>query len=83
MIDTIRPHAQGATTLGALDRHVRDQIRWDRLDVADRLLLDALLIELRAELEARMGDGVLSPEHRTRIETVLDWVEQAVRLAGR
>lgn len=64
-------------SLALLDEYVRRQIDWDRLDRADRLLIDALLTELRAELEARIGGGLLDGESRLRLAKVLDWISAA------
>lgn len=76
------PGLSGATTVGALESALRQKIRWERLDMADRLLLDTLITELANELHERMGDGVLDAEQRARVETIVYWVQQAARLAG-
>lgn len=67
-------------TIGLLASQVRQTIRWDRLDAADRLLLDAVLLEAEAELARRIGEGVLSPDDRVAVLTLLDWISSAAAL---
>lgn len=67
-------------TIQALVRYVRGKIRWDSLDAADTVLVDALLDELQRRLIARYGDGPISPEARLGAQTVAQWVLQASRL---
>lgn len=67
-------------TLGLIEQAVRAQIEWDRLTLADQILIDAVLSEARTELERRFGAGLLDPNSRASVMTVLDWVEQSARL---
>jgi hypothetical protein len=69
-------------TLALLDDRIRAAINWERLDLADRLLLDTLLAQVRAELEQRMGSGLLAPEDRVRVQQVMQWVQDAALVAG-
>lgn len=71
----------GATTVEALDARLRSMISWDRLDMADAILLHALLTELRSTIVATIGEGLLSPDDAVRIERVAGWVIDAARLA--
>ncbi|WP_019024077.1 MULTISPECIES: hypothetical protein [unclassified Thioalkalivibrio] len=74
----VRGHLDDRTTsLERLDQRVRDAIRWEDLDPADRLLLHDLLTALRAELVERFGERELSPHRRERLERVADWIEEA------
>ena len=77
----IRPDIEADTVaLGLLDEAVREQINWERLTIADAMLLDSLLIEARNQLELRFGTGLLDPEARESIARVLDWVDNAAEL---
>jgi hypothetical protein len=78
----VLPGLTGSVTLAMLEVQLRERIDWQRLDMADRLLLDTLITELAADLHTRMGDGVLDPEQLTRVEHVVAWVQQAARMAG-
>lgn len=69
-----------AVTIGLLADQVRATIRWERLDVADRLLLDAVLQEAEAELARRIGEGMLKPEDRVAVLTLLDWIAAAAAM---
>lgn len=64
-------------TIAELDIAVRKQIPWDELDTADALLADNLIAEIRAELERRVGNGLLSDKQRLQIAAVLSWIDRA------
>ena len=55
------------------------QARIDGSDLApsDKLLATALADVVAAELDVRIGAGVISPEKKQTVNTVLGWVEQA------
>jgi|GEM_PF-7121244 len=71
----------GGTTIDQLDGRLRALIQWDQLDIADAILLHALLTELRSTMMATIGEGLLSPDDAVRIERVAGWVIDAARLA--
>lgn len=71
----------GGTTIDQLDGRLRALIPWDQLDMADAILLHALLTELRSTMVATIGEGLLSPDDAVRIERVAQWVISAARLA--
>lgn len=71
-----------SVSLALLDDQMRAAINWQSLDAADTLLLNTLLAQLRAELESRMGTGLLSAEDRVRLQQVLTWVRDAALVAG-
>lgn len=78
---SIRPDIEtDSVELGLLDATVREQINWERLSIADAMLLDSLLVEARAQLEMRFGTGLLDPEARESVARVLDWVDNAAEL---
>lgn len=79
IIVEVRPLAQGAATLDALAQAVEARIPWQRLDLADAVLLAELLTVLRDELERRIGSGLLDPGRVERIEQVLDWIDAAAQ----
>lgn len=47
------------------------------LEPSDKLLAAALVDVIAAELNARIGEGVISPEKKATVNAVLAWVEQA------
>jgi hypothetical protein len=67
-------------TVELIDSYLRSQIDWPKLSLADAQLLVMLLDELRLRLDARIGDGVLDPNDKVVIQTVLDWVADAASL---
>lgn len=79
MAETIQ---DGNATLTLLDQALRAEIRWERLDAADTLLLDTLLTQLQVELQSRISNGLLSPDDRVRLLKVAEWVMSAALVAG-
>lgn len=61
---------------------IRASINWKRLDPADLLLLDALLLQLEDSLKKRIGDGRINPEGRVELITVLGWIKNAALMAN-
>jgi len=47
------------------------------LEPSDKLLAAALVEVVAAELNVRIGEGVISPEKKATVNAVLAWVEQA------
>lgn len=47
------------------------------LEPSDKLLAAALVDVVAAELNVRIGEGVISPEKKATVNAVLAWVEQA------
>jgi len=68
-----------APTVALLEGIARAHIRWDKLSPADAVMVDLLLTELRTELERRLGAGLLEPEARLRVDTVVGWIEATAR----
>ena len=71
---------QSEVTVTRLMEEVRGNVRWDRLDAADQLLLSAVLEEVEKEMMDRVGEGVVEEEDKIVLRTLLDWVEGAARL---
>lgn len=47
------------------------------LEPSDKLLAAALVEVVAAELNVRIGEGVIAPEKKATVNAVLAWVEQA------
>ena len=72
--EQVKEYAAGTVTIALLDVYLRAQIKWDKISMADALLLDALLVELSERMEQKMGEGELSPEDLASVERVVGWV---------
>jgi uncharacterized protein YceK len=72
---------QEKITVELIDTYLRSQIKWQELSLADGQLLVMLLDELRLRLDERIGDGLLDPDDKVVIATVLRWVYDAAALA--
>lgn len=64
-------------TLADLERAMADRIAASDLEPSERLLAAALTEVIADELDVRIGAGVLDPERKQTVNTVLTWVEQA------
>jgi len=81
IVADVRPHLESDhVTLGLLDAYARDQIRWEKLSIADAQLLTMVLDEAKLQLEARFGAGLLDPETRQSVALFLDWIEDSATL---
>lgn len=82
VIEEVRAVAKGeSASVAAIKAFVQAKLPADMLP-EDRLLANALIEAVSAELEARVGDGVLDPEKLVKVETVLGWVSEATLLVG-
>lgn len=66
-----------AVAVPEIEKAVREQIDFSKLDPADRLLLNMLFDSVRVELEVRLGTGALNPEQLVKVRLVLGWVRDA------
>jgi hypothetical protein len=60
---------------------VRSRIKWKNIDTADRLLVDALLVELERSLTKQIGNGQLNPESTVELIAVLEWIKSAALMS--
>ena len=72
--------AETFLTVDLLIGELKDQINWDNLDTADTLLVTELVNQLRDELIARLGPGVLPEDLRLAVNTVSSWVIAAAQM---
>jgi hypothetical protein len=69
-------------TVRNMAQQVRQSIGWDSLDVADQLLLDAVLMEAESKLAEIVGDGVLDDQGKVAVGVLLDWIVDATAIVG-
>lgn len=76
-------YAEGgeAVDLAVLEQQVRAAIPWEDLHPADAQLVHLLISYVRAELEARVGEGLIPPERVAVAVEVLRWVREASEIA--
>lgn len=70
----VKALTSGETSLSLLQLAVSAQLDKAGLSPADRLLADGLVQIIGAELQQRIGDGVLSPEQLVQVSEVMDWI---------
>ena len=79
MLDTLEKLSSGEmVTIDALKAYVAQRL--DHLSPADRVLAGALIDAAVAELEARVGSGVLDPEKLVKVREVLAWVREGTNV---
>jgi hypothetical protein len=64
-------------TIGDLRSAMLERVNSSDLLPSDKLLATALVDVVAAEIDVRIGAGVLDPEKKATVNTVLGWVEQA------
>jgi len=63
-----------------LDAYIRKEINWTKLTPEQTILANLLLDTIRAELEARVGTGILVGDKLLVVSQVALWVESAAKL---
>lgn len=69
-----------SVALSELRSRVEGEVRWDRLDAADQLLVMTLIDVAFDHLDDAVGEGFISDDDRASVNQMLDWVEGALRL---
>jgi len=64
-------------TLDQIKGAVLDRLKERSLNPSDMLLAMAIVDMASAELDVKLGAGILSPEQKVTVNEVLGWVEQA------
>lgn len=64
-------------SIDALYSGVMDRIEWQKIDPADRILIEEILKNARERLKDEIGIGLLQPDERVKVVKVLDWIESA------
>lgn len=79
LIQEAREYVSGdpEVTISALYEGVVERVNWAALDPADQIIIEAILLEAKARLQEEIGVGLLSPEQRVKVSTVLNWIEAA------
>jgi len=68
--------------LDEVEKRIRKEIDWNKLESADALVVSNLIDVVRAEIEARIEDKQLDPKDRVAVKNVLSWVEQSAGMAA-
>lgn len=66
-------------TVADLQSAMLERIRSADLEPSDKVLASALVEVVVAELNIRIGEGIISPDKRATVNAVLAWVEQAAK----
>ena len=82
VIKEVRKYAGQApdTTIDDLAQRTMEIIPWDRMNLADQMLAQDMVLYASNYLKKMVGDGVLDADARVEVDLFLRWIEQAVRL---
>lgn len=69
-------------TIAATIASTRSLIRWEKLDQAERLLVEAVLSEVKIRLEDRFGTNPLPEDLRLTVNAICTWVIEAAAISG-
>ena len=81
VVELVRSQVSGdeTYTLSALDEAVRSEINWQSLSIADQEILNFGLTRARAAIADLVGEGVIEPDDRGTVATLLTWIDQAAQ----
>jgi hypothetical protein len=79
VVDDLREGVEAAqkVTIADLANEVRAQVNWERLDLADQVLLREVLATAQNRLEAEFGTEPIIGQRQLKLMTLFDWIEQA------
>ncbi len=69
-------------SVALLDAYIRGRIDWTKLDAADQVLVNVLLLEVRNVLEKRIGADPITGAKLLVVAEVAGWIEDAARAAA-
>lgn len=80
----VRHYADQETqvTVQDLKQAALDRLPLDRLDLADRFIVLALVADISSHLQDKVGAGVLDEDQMVALDEFLSWIEQAIDFAG-
>lgn len=69
-------------SLVSLEQQFRESIDWQEMTIADQVLADALIINVRLQLEKRVSDQTLPADYSVALKTLLSVILNSTRLYG-
>jgi hypothetical protein len=69
-------------TLDNLETVVVESISWDAMAPEDKIILVTLLSEIKYQVGFRIGEGVLDENDLVFARSFLNWIKQAIAMAG-
>jgi hypothetical protein len=73
--------SEQSATLALLETIVVDSIPWEKMTPEERLILTALLTEIKYQVGLKIGEGVLGESERVWGMQFLSWVRQAIQMS--
>ena len=83
VVQTLRSEvdSNAEATLGSLEARAREEIDWSTMSVADQQIIEFALLKARQSLSRLIGDGLLDPNEKAPVGTLLDWIDDAAQRA--
>lgn len=69
-------------SLVALEEQFRQSINWQEMEIADQVLADALIVNVRLQLEKRVKDQAIPEDYSVALKTLLKIILNSTRLYG-
>jgi hypothetical protein len=73
--------SQEVESVAMLDAFIRSKIDWTKLDAADQVLVNVLLLEVRSVLEKKIGADPITGAKLLVVAEVAGWIEDAAKAA--
>lgn len=78
-LDKVQGELTAEYTLVDIEQAFRAEIDWQSYSMADQELLNFALTKARVVITELIGDGVVNPDERYRVETLIRWIDQAAQ----
>jgi len=66
-------------SLADIENTVRENIDWSSYNLADQELLNFALTKARLVISDLIDEGIVSPDERYPLETLIQWIDQAAQ----
>ena len=69
-------------TIDDLAQRAMEAVPWSRMNLADQIVAQDMILYASNYLKDMVGDGVLEPDQKVAVRDFLLWIENAVKLVG-
>ena len=68
-------------TVSDLEDFTIDWIDWNEMSKADQSFVLDMIVVTSNQLRSMVGDGLITEDHKIRVDQFFDWILQAIRFA--
>ncbi len=73
---------EASATIGTITSVLRNRLAKSDKPIGVKIVLGQIITSYEQRLEDRIGDGVLDPEQKLQVKTVLGWIKSAAKMYG-